>query len=266
MLIKATGRCSLLELFDTHCHIDLPVFDEDRKQLLDKCKSRGITNILVPAVTKESWRVTRMHVALNAQCHAALGLHPMFIDEHEEQHLEDLDMALSVPPVTAVGEIGLDFYQGKESKDRQEHFFRAQLKLARKYKLPVILHVRKAHDDVLKHLNLMQFSEAGIVHAFNGSLEQARRYIELGFKLGFGGTMTYNRSVKIRELAKLIPLDSIVLETDAPDMVPNGSNTERNTPVHLLENFKALCELRDESPQEIAQTTTANAKSVLRIG
>ena len=255
----------MLDLFDTHCHLDLPVFDADRKALLEKCASKGINNILIPAVTKESWRILRMHVALNKPCHAALGLHPMFMDQHEEQHLDDLDMALGLPPVVAVGEIGLDFYESRDNQEKQEQFFRAQLKIARKHKLPVILHVRKAHEEVLKHLSMMQFSEGGIVHAYNGSLQQAKRYIEMGFKLGFGGTMTFERSVKIRELAKMLPLEAIVLETDAPDMVPSTSQSERNTPVHLLDNFKALCELRDESPADIAKITTANARSVLRM-
>jgi len=254
-----------LELFDTHCHLDFPVFDADRKLLIEKSLENGIQNILLPGVKKEDWRVLRMHVALNKPLHAALGLHPMFIDEHTEQHLHDLDMALNLPPVVAVGEIGLDFYDRSLDREKQESFFRAQLKIAKKRKLPILLHVRKAHDEVLKHLGFLQFTEGGIVHAFNGSLQHAKNYISKGFKLGFGGTMTYSRSVKIRELAKIIPLESIVLETDAPDMVPSSSSSKRNTPVHLLDNFRALCKLRGESPEEIARVTTSNAKKVLRL-
>ncbi|PCJ47353.1 MAG: hydrolase TatD [Gammaproteobacteria bacterium] len=254
-----------MELFDTHCHLDFPVFDADRKLLIEKSLENGIQNILLPGVKKEDWRVLRMHVALNKPLHAALGLHPMFIDEHTEQHLHDLDMALNLPPVVAVGEIGLDFYDRSLDREKQESFFRAQLKIAKKRKLPILLHVRKAHDEVLKHLGFLQFTEGGIVHAFNGSLQHAKNYISKGFKLGFGGTMTYSRSVKIRELAKIIPLESIVLETDAPDMVPSSSSSKRNTPVHLLDNFRALCKLRGESPEEIARVTTSNAKKVLRL-
>lgn len=254
-----------MELFDTHCHLDFPAFDADRKLLLQKSFENGIKNILLPGVKKEDWRVLRMHVALNPGLHAALGLHPMFIDEHTEQHLQDLEKALTLPPVSAVGEIGLDFYKPNLDREKQEDFFRAQIKIAMKFHLPVILHVRKAHDRVLKLLDLLRFSEGGIVHAYNGSLQQARSYISKGFKLGFGGTMTYERSVKIRELAKVLPLDSIVLETDAPDMVPSTSNSNRNTPVHLLDNFRALCQLRVETPEQIATTTTMNAKQVLRM-
>lgn len=254
-----------MELFDTHCHLDYPVFDQDRKLLIEKSLEHGINNILLPGVKKDDWRLIRMHVALNKSLHAALGLHPMFIDEHKDKHLHDLEMALKLPPVKAVGEIGLDFYDRSLDKDKQETFFRAQLKLAKVYKLPVILHVRKAHDEVMKHLRIMQFDEAGIVHAFSGSLQHAKNYIARGFKLGFGGAMTHERSVKVRELAKILPLESIVLETDAPDMVPSTSHSKRNTPVHLLDNFRVLCKLRKESPEVIAATTTRNAKEALKM-
>jgi len=252
-------------LFDTHCHLDFPDFEKDRKLLIEKSLENGIKNILVPGIKKETWRMVRMHVALNKSLHAALGLHPMFINEHTEQHLHDLELALNLPPISAVGEIGLDFYDRNLDKVKQMDFFRAQLKLAKKIKLPVILHVRKAHDEALQNIHIMQFNEGGIVHAFNGSLQQAKSYIAKKFKLGFGGTMTYERSIKIRELVKKLPLESIVLETDAPDMIPVTSNLKRNTPVHLLDNFRALCQLRSESPEEIAQMTTRNAKKVLRI-
>jgi TatD DNase family protein len=220
---------------------------------------------MVPAVTKDGWRLLRMHVAQNPSLHAALGLHPMFIEQHKEKHLEDLDKALSLPPVHAIGEIGLDFYEPNSQRDKQEVFFRAQLKLAMKHDLPIILHVRKAHNEVLKHLNMLNFKQGGIVHAFGGSLEIAKDYIKHGFKLGFGGTMTYPRSVKIREMVKVLPLESLVLETDAPDMLPASSKSDRNTPIHLIDIFKVFCELRDESPDVLARTTTNNAKSVFKI-
>ena len=254
-----------LELFDTHCHLDFPVFDKDRKLIIHKANKVGIKHILIPATKKESWRVLRMHVAQNRSLYAALGLHPMMIEEHKEAHLDDLDKALTLPPVHAVGEIGLDFYDSRALRDKQEVFFRSQLKLAIKHNLPVILHVRKAHNEVLKHLKMLHFQQGGIVHAFSGSLELAKEYINQGFKLGFGGTMTFARSVKIREMVKVLPLDAIVLETDAPDMIPSTSQADRNTPIHLLDIFKVFCELRSESPQVLAEATTRNAKSVFKI-
>jgi len=254
-----------LELFDTHCHLDSAAFDKDRKLLLEKSRDNAINNIVIPGTTKESWRVIRMHVALNHGLHAALGLHPMFVDEHTEQHLHDLELALNLPPVTAIGEIGLDYYDKKLNKEKQEVFFRAQVKIAKERNLPIILHVRKAHDEVLKYIRFLQFKEGGIVHAFSGNFQQAREYISKGFKLGFGGTMTYERSVKIREMVKTLPLEAIVLETDAPDMVPATSNLLRNTPVHLLDIFNSFCKLRSETPKELADATTRNAKKILRI-
>jgi len=194
-----------------------------------------------------------------------LGLHPMFIEQHTEQHLHDLEMALNLPPVSAVGEIGLDYQDKNLDKTKQEAFFRAQVKLAKNKKLPIILHVRKAHNEVLKYIRLSQFEQGGIVHAYSGNMQQAREYIAKGFKLGFGGTMTFERSIKIREMVKILPLESIVLETDAPDMVPSTSDLKRNTPLHLLDNFNALCKLRTESPEQLALVTTNNAKEVLRI-
>ncbi len=254
-----------MELFDTHCHLENSVFDKDREFLLEKSQENGISHILIPGTIKDGWRLIRMHVALNPCLHAALGLHPMFMETHTEQHLHDLELALKLPPVNAVGEIGLDFYNKNIDKQKQEDFFRAQVKIAKYNQLPIILHVRKAHEIVLKYIKLLQFDQGGIVHAFSGNLKQAREYVAKGFKLGFGGTITFERSVKIREMVKLLPLDSIVLETDAPDMVPSTSGFKRNTPVHLLDNFRALCALRSESPEEIALTTTNNAKSILKI-
>ena len=254
-----------LELFDTICHLDFPAFDRDRKLIIQKANKVGVNHIMVPATKKDDWRLLRMHVAQNRSLYAALGLHPMMIEEHKESHLEDLDKALSLPPVNAVGEIGLDFYESREFRDKQELFFRSQLKLAIKHELPVILHVRKAHNEVLKHLEMLHFQQGGIVHAFSGSLELAKQYIAQGMKLGFGGTMTYPRSVKIREMVKMLPLESIVLETDAPDMIPATSQAERNTPIHLLDIFRVFCELRDESPQVLAEATTRNAKQVFKI-
>ncbi len=253
------------ELFDTHCHLDSATFDKDRKTLLEKSRDIGINNILIPGTTKDSWRVIRMHVALNSGLHAALGLHPLLIEEHTERHLHDLELALNLPPVTAVGEIGLDYYDKKLNKEKQEIFFRTQIKIAKEKNLPIILHVRKAHDEVLKYLRLLQFKNGGIVHAFSGNLQQAREYTSRGFKLGFGGTMTYERSVKIHEIVKTLPLEAIVLETDAPNMVPTTSNSNRNTPVHLLAIFNSLCKLRSETPTELAQATTRNAKKALRV-
>lgn len=251
-----------MEIIDTHCHIDLKDFDHDRKNILSRCESAGINRLVVPAIKSSRWQ------ELLGLCHQekilypAIGLHPVFIDEHQQQDLDELEKLLQSCPVIAVGEIGLDFFLKHLDKDKQQQYFIAQLQLAKKYRLPVILHVRKAHDDVLKYLKASGV-KAGIVHAFNGSLQQAKQYIELGFKLGFGGTLTYKNASKIHKLAQELPLESIVLETDAPDMVTEQHKGERNSPEYIIESLTALAELRSESREHIAEQTTINANAIL---
>ena len=254
-----------IELFDTHCHLDFDVFDDDRKQLIDKSVEAGIQGILVPGTIKDGWRVIRQIAATNEQVYSSLGLHPMFLDRHEEKHLKDLEMAVSIKPLWAVGEIGLDYFIKSLDKGVQNKYFRAQLSIAKTAGLPVILHVRKAHDDVLRHLRTMNFPNGGFVHAFNGTMDHAKRYADFGFKLGFGGAVTYPRAIKLRDLLKALPLSWLVLETDAPDMRPLTCESDRNTPLHLLDNFKAVVALREESAFEVAEATTRNARTVLNL-
>ncbi len=252
-------------LFDTHCHLDAPEFDCDLDQLLVLARKVGIRGIVVPGTTRQSWRKIRQLVAVRKGVHAALGLHPLFLTQHEPSDLRALELAVNTPPIVAVGEIGLDFYVESLDRQAQVKLFREQLRIAQAAKLPVILHVRKAHDEVLKHLRIMNFSQGGICHAFNGSMEQAKRYIDLGFKLGFGGAFTCTRAAKLRRLVVELPLTEIVLETDAPDMRPATCRSQRNTPIHLFDVFRAMCELREESPKEIARQTTRNACDVYRL-
>ncbi|MCO7225376.1 TatD family hydrolase [Pleionea sp. CnH1-48] len=252
-------------LFDTHCHLDFPEFNSDRKKLLSVAEEHGLYGMVVPGVKRNGWRFIRQLSALHTNVHSALGLHPMFIDEHTEQDLHDLELALSVGPLAAVGEIGLDYYNGRDNQTRQEKFFHQQLHMAKDCHLPVILHSRKAHEDVLKQIRMLNYTEGGVVHAFNGDLNQAKRYCDAGFKLGVGGAITYQRAVKLRAMVKELPLDSIVLETDAPDMPPATCKTKRNTPLHIFDNFRALCALREEPPLQIAEQSTHNAYSALRI-
>ncbi len=254
-----------ITLFDTHCHLDFPQFDNKRKKIVEKAKEAGISGILIPGVKREGWRAIRQITATYSICHTALGLHPMFIEEHENKHLHDLEMALSVGPIAAIGEIGLDYYKSDSNRSLQTHFVSAQVSIARAAELPVVLHVRKAHDEMLKILSLQSFNCGGIVHAFNGSEYQAEKYIDMGFKLGFGGAMTFPRAAKLHRLATNLPLDSIVMETDAPDMPPVSCHLPYNTPLHLFDNFRSLVTLRNEPAAALAKQTTINALSVLNI-
>jgi len=256
---------SQITLFDTHCHLDFPQFSDNLSRLVEKAEDAGICGILIPGVKREGWRAVRQITATNSICHTALGLHPMFMDEHKKSHLRDLEMALSVGPLAAIGEIGLDYYKAKTNKNEQVEFAEAQINIAKEASLPIILHVRKAHDEMIKLLQQVNFHGGGIVHAFNGTEHQAKKYIEMGFKLGFGGAMTFPRAAKLHVLAKRLPLTSIVLETDAPDMPPATCTQPFNTPLHLFDNFRGLVVLRDEPAQEIANQTTLNAKEVLNL-
>lgn len=251
-----------MQLFDTHCHLDSPAFDFDRNEVLANCRERGVAHIFVPAIERRGWDKLLLLCRQEKDLYPALGLHPMFIKQHQPQHLEQLEQYLLECHPCAVGEIGLDFFIDQPDKDQQLYFFSAQLDIAGHANLPVSLHIRKAHDQVLSLLRKHPVC-GGFVHAFNGSLQQARQYIELGFKLGFGGMLTYTRSRRIRELARVLPLDSIVLETDAPDMVVAAHQGERNSPEYITDCLNVLAELRDEDPVVIAARTNENAFTVV---
>ena len=255
-------------LIDTHCHLDAPQFDQDRDEAARSALQNGVGIIVVPGVERSNFAPVCQLAEQYAHCAYALGIHPLFVGraEPEDLHLlEDLiRQKLETPkPPVAIGEIGLDFFIEGYDKTRQEYYFTEQLKLARKYDLPVILHVRKSSDDVLKHLRRIKV-RGGIAHAFNGSRQQADRFIEMGFKLGFGGAMTYDRALRIRELARTLPLESIVLETDAPDIAPEWlGHKGRNSPGELPRIAEVLAELRQENSVEVAEITAENAFAAL---
>ena len=251
-------------LVDTHCHLDVADFDVDREAIIQRCHVAGIQQIVVPAIEQSGWSNLLELCQRHESLYPALGLHPVFIDKHKPEHLDSLEALIAISNPVAVGEIGLDFYLKDLDRQRQLSFFESQLTIAKAAGLPVLLHVRKAHDQVLVLLKKIQVN-GGITHAFNGSEQQAQQYIDLGFKLGFGGTMTYEGSKRIHQLAKTLPLESIVLETDAPDMVVEQHRGERNSPEYLLDSLSALAKLRNMSIDEVAAQTTQNARDVLSL-
>ena len=253
-----------MELFDTHCHLDVAAFDEDRTQVLQHAHELGVKNILVPAISADHWDGLLKLCESHAGLHPALGLHPVFIDNHHAEDVRRLEKYVDEQRPVAIGEIGLDYFVRELDRDAQRRLFEAQLAVARDARLPVVLHVRKAHDEVLSCLKKTSVP-GGTVHAFNGSEQQARHYIDRGFKLGFGGTLTWERSRKIRELARVVPIDAIVLETDAPDMVVAQHAGERNSPEYLVHCLQALAEVRETAPEDIAAQTTSNARSVFGL-
>lgn len=251
-------------LIDTHCHLDLADFDADRNVVLARAREAGVTDIVLPAITAAGWSDLRRLCAGEPGLHPALGLHPVYLDEHGPRDLDALEQAIAAAPPVAIGEIGLDYFVADVDPERQRVLFEAQLAIAQAADLPVLLHVRKAHDQVLAILRRMRLS-GGIAHAFNGSLQQAQQYLELGFVLGFGGMVTFARSSRLHRLARALPETAIVLETDAPDLTVAAHQGERNSPEYLPDVLAALADLRGEDPTALAAQTTANARAVLKL-
>lgn len=253
-----------MEFFDTHCHLDFSEFDHDRDEVIAKCDSFGVKHILIPGVTVDAWpRVIRIS-ALKSTYYSALGLHPMFIDQHKEQDVDQLETYVKDVSPVAIGEIGLDFYIDTLDRKKQLHFFEAQLDVAKKYNLPVVLHVRKAHDEVLKLLRRKELT-GGFVHAFSGSEQQAFQYLDLNFKPGFGGTISYERANKLKSILKKISSSDFVLETDAPDMSPSMHKEQRNSPEYVPEIFQIIAAIRQDDENELAAQLMRNSKQILNL-
>lgn len=253
-----------MELVDTHCHLDVKAFDSDRDAVIARARAAGVGQIVVPAVDAAHWEGLVGLCRSRPGLYPALGMHPVYLQRHSSEHLHALAAVVEKYQPVAVGEIGLDFYIEDADRQAQRALFEAQLAIANDARLPVILHVRKAHDETLKLLRRYRVA-GGIVHAFNGSLQQAHQYLRLGFRLGFGGMLTYARSRKLRALARDLPEQAIVLETDAPDMTVASHRGERNSPEYLPECLQALAEVRQEAPGLLARVSTANARAVLNL-
>lgn len=249
-------------LVDTHCHLDAREFDPDRSAIAQAALENDVGIIVIPAVHRDNFSKVEALAKDHRHCVHALGIHPLAVPDSRPEDLAELDSVLQSSDPVAIGEIGLDFYIEDYDREAQEFYFVEQLKLAKKFDLPVILHVRRSSDIILKHLR--KFDLRGIAHAFNGSEQQAHEFIKLGFKLGYGGAMTYPRALRIRNLAQNLPLESIVLETDSPDIPPEWIGTKsRNTPVQLPKIAQVLADLRGVDIAEIAEITSANALQAL---
>jgi TatD DNase family protein len=249
---------------DTHCHLDAAEFDPDRAAVAAAAAAAGVATIVIPAVERANFGAVASVCREFPGCVPAYGIHPLYVDRARDGDLDALRETLSREPAVAVGEIGLDFFVDPRDEATQEYFFVEQLKIARELDLPVILHVRRAVDPILKQLRRVRVA-GGIAHAFNGSRQQAGEFIKLGFKLGFGGTLSYPRALRIRELAATLPLESIVLETDAPDIPPQWISGERNVPAELPRIAATLAELRGMSVEDVATATGANARAALKL-
>ena len=259
------------EWIDTHCHLDAAEFDADRDAVVERARAAGVVQIVLPAVDAGNFARVR-ELAHRHDLSYALGIHPMCTDRAADGDLDTLRAALAGqrddPRLVAVGEIGLDHFIAGLDRDRQVRFFSAQLALADEFGLPVLLHVRRAVDVVLKHLRRTP-GHGGIAHAFNGSAQQAEAFVGLGFRLGFGGAVTFDRALRIRRVGQVVPLDAIVMETDAPDIAPQwlyrtaearaAGASMRNESAELARIGAELAALRGVSAVELAAATSANA-------
>lgn len=265
---------------DSHCHLDAPEFDGDRDAVVARARAAGVAQIVIPSVGAFDFDSAHK-LAHRHGFSYALGIHPMYVMKAADADLALLarrvEVQVSDPRLVAIGEIGLDFFVPGIDAERQQHFYVEQLKLARRFELPVILHVRRSADQLLAGLRRVGFSAGGIAHAFNGSRQQANEFIKLGFKLGFGGTLTFDRSLQIRRLATELPADALVLETDAPDIPPHwlyktaaeraAGATMRNEPAELPRIGAELAALRGWTIEEAARRTNANLLAALpRLG
>ena len=252
-------------LIDTHCHLDAFEFDADRADVIVRARRQGVGAVVLPAVDRAGFARVRALCAGQPDLHCALGIHPLYVAAAQPADLDVLALELDDPDVLAVGEIGLDFFVTDIDPARQEAWFVRQLKLARDFDLPVLLHVRRSQDRVLKYLRAVfgRSGPGGIAHAFNGSRQQADEFIKLGFVLGFGGAVTWSRALNLRRLVTDLPLDALVLETDAPDIPPEFVAGERNEPAYLLRIAQVIAGIRGVALEELVRATGANAQRVL---
>ena len=252
-----------MELIDSHTHLDFPDFDEDRQALLAESRALGVRRMVVLGVYQANWQRVWDLVQSDPDLHAAFGLHPVYLDEHRPEDLRELAEWLTRlaghRQLCAVGEIGLDYFIETLDRERQQTLFDAQLQLAADFNLPALIHVRRSHAAVIATLKRFKLKRAGIIHAFAGSKEEAREYIRLGFKLGLGGAATWPQALRMHRVLAELPLDSVVLETDSPDMAPAMFPGQRNSPAHLPAICSALADIMAISPEQLAAASTANA-------
>ncbi len=253
-----------LVLVDSHCHLDVVEFDADRDAVLARALRAGVRRQVVPAIDAHRWPRLKAVCASHPGLHAAYGLHPVYLEAHRREDLDALRTWIAREHPVAVGECGLDHFVEGLNRDEQAHYFDAQLALAREHDLPVIVHARRAVDAVIAAIRRHP-GVRGVVHSFSGSAEQAGQLWKLGFLLGLGGPVTYARANRLRGLAATMPVDQLLLETDAPDQPDADHRGQRNEPARLTHVLETIAGLRGVPAERIAEATSANAAQLFRI-
>ena len=250
---------------DSHCHFDFPAFDADRDACWQRAKSLGLGHLIIPAVNKVRWPRVKEMAGQYPDVHFALGLHPLYLGDHRPEHLDELRAHLHAQehPI-AIGEIGLDGTLPEACFETQWTYFTAQLDMALERDLPVIIHARKSVDQVIKAIR-QRPGLRGVVHSFSGSLQQAEQLMDRGFMLGFGGAVTWDRAKRLQAVLKALPIEVLLLETDAPDQPGAGHARERNEPAWLAEILQQIAAIRGETLEALANATTANALRLFRL-
>ncbi|QUM83544.1 TatD family hydrolase [Moritella sp. 28] len=245
----------MIELIDSHCHLDFVDFNTDLMAVLDRARDKGVRHFLVPGTGAKNWQAVLALANQHEGVYPALGIHPYFLADFDYSHLQLLGAHLAAEKgIVAVGEFGLDKAVGFPF-EQQLQICKQQLLLAKHYDLPVILHCRKAHNELIQLLQLVKLPRGGVLHGFSGSSQLGMQYIKLGFKLGIGGVITYPRAIKTRQAVSELPLTSLLLETDSPDMPILGYQGQRNEPANITEVLQTLTKLRRETEELIAKAS-----------
>lgn len=253
-----------MQLIDSHCHLDDDRLDDLRDDVMAEAAALGVTRMIVPATTANRWEKVKQLCDRDASLHPAYGLHPMFIEQHQAAHLRELDEWLERERPVAVGECGLDFFTSRVDEKWQKQLFQEQLQLADNHRLPVIVHVRKAMDEVISLLR-RQARHGGVVHSFSGSEQQARQLYDLGFKLGIAATVGFERARKLRAVVAAMPLDALLLESDAPDQPGGAHRGQLNRPAYIVEHLQTMADLRQLEVEDLATALTRNTESLFNL-
>lgn len=261
-----------MQFIDSHSHIDFSEFDSDRNHVIQRAHDAGVSDIIVSSTTADRWQLVKQVCDDNSQiCHPVYGLHPMFMDEHKSvgiaKSIQHLKVWLENNHTIAIGEIGLDFFieeADQSNRKAQIELFNLQLEIASDLRLPIIIHARKSLDIVLKYLRKFPHL-IGSIHSFSGSKQQAEQLIDLGFYLSFGGSITYDRATRLHTLLKDLPIEKILLETDAPDQPDASHHLQRNEPAYIYTVAKKIADLKNSSLESVSKQTTKNARKLFNI-